>query len=217
MRRAFSLVELLVVIVILAILAALLFPVFTRAKENSKQSSCQAQLRQDSLAMQLYRSDHDDKGYHHVMGGNRYPWNWFDGLAPYVKDGKLVWCVEPGDWGEPMIDYSFYKWSHYTEPNPGIGSIQVWTSWDSAPGRVVWICTNHNRGEKPDPFSLRKGMVLFAREDGSAGRIDSGQISNWGYQQESKQWHEQPVPSDWKSYVNYFRFPGESWPPVPEL
>ncbi len=217
MRRAFTLVEIIVVTVILMILAALLFPVFARAKENNKLSTCMAQLKQDAIGMQLYRVDNDDLGYRHVMQGNKYPWNWYEGLASYIKDGRLVWCVEPGNWDGPIVEHSFYKWQHYTDTPVGSSGPDVWSSWDASPGRVVWFCTNHNRGEEPHPIGLRKGLVTFAREDGSTGKVDSSRIVAWIYSAERKEWRLPPAPSDWTRYLTYNRFPNEPWPPVPEL
>jgi prepilin-type N-terminal cleavage/methylation domain-containing protein/prepilin-type processing-associated H-X9-DG protein len=60
-RRAFTLVELLVVVAIVAVLAALVFPAFARAKEKAKQTACSANLRQIGVAMAAYRADYDDR------------------------------------------------------------------------------------------------------------------------------------------------------------
>jgi prepilin-type N-terminal cleavage/methylation domain-containing protein/prepilin-type processing-associated H-X9-DG protein len=59
-RRAFTLIELLVVIAIIAILAAILFPVFSQAKESGRQVACMSNMRQLGMAMHMYLNDHDD-------------------------------------------------------------------------------------------------------------------------------------------------------------
>ena len=61
MRKGFTLIELLVVIAIIAILAAILFPVFARAREKARQASCQSNLKQLTLAMLMYVQDYDEK------------------------------------------------------------------------------------------------------------------------------------------------------------
>ena len=60
-RRGFTLIELLVVIAIIAILAAILFPVFARAREKARQASCTSNLKQLTLGVIMYASDYDSK------------------------------------------------------------------------------------------------------------------------------------------------------------
>jgi prepilin-type N-terminal cleavage/methylation domain-containing protein len=60
-RSAFTLIELLVVISVVAILASILFPVFGRACENARRSSCQSNLKQIALGMNQYLQDHDGR------------------------------------------------------------------------------------------------------------------------------------------------------------
>jgi prepilin-type N-terminal cleavage/methylation domain-containing protein/prepilin-type processing-associated H-X9-DG protein len=90
-RRGFTLIELLVVIAIIAILAAILFPVFAKAREKARTSSCQSNLKQISVAFQQYTQDYDEK---HPYG---YTWNgpgasWVTVLNPYLKSQQVFVC-----------------------------------------------------------------------------------------------------------------------------
>jgi prepilin-type N-terminal cleavage/methylation domain-containing protein/prepilin-type processing-associated H-X9-DG protein len=67
-RQGFTLIELLVVIAIIAILAAILFPVFARARENARRASCMSNLKQIGLGMMMYVQDYDDHYAPSVVG-----------------------------------------------------------------------------------------------------------------------------------------------------
>ncbi|NLC58402.1 MAG: prepilin-type N-terminal cleavage/methylation domain-containing protein [Armatimonadetes bacterium] len=60
-QNGFTLIELLVVIAIIAILAAILFPVFARARENARKANCQSNLKQIATAAMMYRQDYDER------------------------------------------------------------------------------------------------------------------------------------------------------------
>jgi prepilin-type N-terminal cleavage/methylation domain-containing protein len=94
MKRAFTLIELLVVIAIIAILAAILFPVFTRAKAAAQATSCMSNEKQLGLAVQMYIADHDDyfPPAAYLDGANVVIWH--DVIDPYVRN-KAVWLC-PG-------------------------------------------------------------------------------------------------------------------------
>ncbi|MBU0606950.1 MAG: DUF1559 domain-containing protein [Armatimonadetes bacterium] len=83
-RRGFTLIELLVVIAIIAILAAILFPVFAKAREKARQVSCLSNLKQMGLAFFMYNQDYDEC---FVM----FP-NWKTILQPYIKNTQINVC-----------------------------------------------------------------------------------------------------------------------------
>ena len=98
-RRGFTLIELLVVIAIIAILAAILFPVFARAREKARQSSCQSNLKQVGLAALMYAQDYDEKlagcrcGTGFDKWGNGPGRIWWQGLLmPYSKNYQFFAC-----------------------------------------------------------------------------------------------------------------------------
>ena len=88
----FTLIELLVVIAIIAILAAILFPVFSRAREKARQSSCGSNLRQIQLAIAQYAQDYDERHPNTWFGPNPGYYQWEEAVLPYVKSAQLFVC-----------------------------------------------------------------------------------------------------------------------------
>ncbi len=92
-RSAFTLIELLVVIAIIAILAAILFPVFARARENARRSSCQSNLKQIGLGMLQYSQDYDEKYLGQNITGTASTNIHFGYLLqPYLKSKQIFMC-----------------------------------------------------------------------------------------------------------------------------
>jgi len=101
-RRGFTLIELLVVIAIISILAAILFPVFARARENARRASCLSNLKQIGLASMMYVQDYDEHypvayvattqprpdGLQWISTG----WTWGQLLYPYTKSRQVFVC-----------------------------------------------------------------------------------------------------------------------------
>ena len=122
-RRGFTLIELLVVIAIIAILAAILFPVFARAREKARQTSCLSNLKQIQLANLMYAQDYRET----LVGEYSYAphptvlfW-WFDLLYPYMMNYQIVECPSGGfaygyndrrPPGTPQIEQISYAVAH---------------------------------------------------------------------------------------------------------
>ena len=126
-RRAFTLIELLVVIAIIAILAAILFPVFARARENARRSSCQSNLKQIGLGIMQYTQDYDEKYLPQNITGTATTNVHFGYLLqPYLKSKQIFVC--PSAAGTP-IDLTVAP----TGYNGGT-SDHIWTAGPTTPG-----------------------------------------------------------------------------------
>ena len=140
-KKAFTLIELLIVIAIIAILAAILFPVFAQAREKARQSSCLSNLKQFALSWQMYADDNNERACPTYLSDFSTWWDgydntWADGtfyydrglLSPYIKCGYISKC--PSFTGKtfdrPQTGYSYsrliggeYQWLTETfDPEP---------------------------------------------------------------------------------------------------
>jgi prepilin-type N-terminal cleavage/methylation domain-containing protein len=106
-RRGFTLIELLVVVAIIAILAAILFPVFAQAREKARQVTCLSNEKQLGTAVLMYQQDYDEHLYFYAStaapsqsrtgavlpdAGSVNPVRWYNALLPYTRSNGLLRC-----------------------------------------------------------------------------------------------------------------------------
>jgi prepilin-type N-terminal cleavage/methylation domain-containing protein/prepilin-type processing-associated H-X9-DG protein len=117
MRKGFTLIELLVVIAIIAILAAILFPVFAKAREKARQTACLNNVKQIALATMQYASDWDEAVNPYFLNpvyGDSWGWSygmWWHRLQPYISNWQIFNCPSVGNnstdgWGGYGYNYS---------------------------------------------------------------------------------------------------------------
>ncbi|MBI5835440.1 MAG: DUF1559 domain-containing protein [Armatimonadetes bacterium] len=152
-KRAFTLIELLVVIAIIAILAAILFPVFAKAREKARTSSCQSNLKQLGIAFMQYAQDYDEK-FCEAWNGNatvgaNATLNWGMAVQPYIKSRQVFKCPSDTE-ATSASSYNMNNW---------IGQ-QALAAIDQ-PTMVIILMDGHTeRGGNWDPNNAATGNGL---------------------------------------------------------
>ena len=114
-RSGFTLIELLVVIAIIAILAAILFPVFAQAREQARKISCVSNLKQLNTGVQMYTQDYDESlplNFKQDVNTAQYWFTWHDFVQPYIKSYQVLICpdseytkIDPVKYLDPYFNY----------------------------------------------------------------------------------------------------------------
>jgi len=138
MRRGFTLIELLVVIAIIAILAAILFPVFARAREKARQTSCLSNLKQLGLASNMYAQDYDETLHDYATRAPTWVYyRWEPLVYPYLNNLQITTCPSLGRnavSGTPTQGYiGGYGYNYYYLSNQSLGNIE-------SPAQTVMFC-----------------------------------------------------------------------------
>jgi prepilin-type N-terminal cleavage/methylation domain-containing protein/prepilin-type processing-associated H-X9-DG protein len=153
-KKAFTLIELLVVIAIIAILAAILFPVFAQAREKARQTSCASNMKQMGLAVAQYVGDYDEAfpaaldtsdEWNYYADGNPGPNNWVLKILPYIKTTGVFICPDDtagGNTGWEGVETSYAANAMIGYPAPSYSTALVGVfPWG---GAASWPMANDN-------------------------------------------------------------------------
>jgi len=159
-RRGFTLIELLVVIAIIAILAAILFPVFARAREAARTSSCLSNTKQMGSAVMMYVQDYDEifpwmwqggagSAWVHIPDGetassNYYTWAEF--IQPYVKNRSVFQCPSKKYPTQAQMAYSTFPFSYLYNGAAGTGLSGAAMASVEAPSTTVLLYDGYSTG-----------------------------------------------------------------------
>jgi prepilin-type N-terminal cleavage/methylation domain-containing protein/prepilin-type processing-associated H-X9-DG protein len=158
-RRAFTLIELLTVIAIIAILAAILIPVVGQVRESARRAKCMSNIRQLGLALHMYAHEHD--GRLPVMNPSP-PWAWdvnrdiLEHLSDQGRDRDIFFCPSgtPND-GDVFWNYpGHYRVTGYVVMIPGAGRVNpIWVNRTLDPEPYVF------QGETHHPSAAQRELV----------------------------------------------------------
>jgi prepilin-type N-terminal cleavage/methylation domain-containing protein/prepilin-type processing-associated H-X9-DG protein len=204
--KGFTLIELLVVIAIIAILAAILFPVFAKVREKARQTSCLSNEKQISLALLQYSQDYDEVMVAAWRGSpfdsnNTNDYKWMDSIIPYVKSDAVFSCPDDSGLnastgkyveaknliGNDQRHYGSYAinsayWGEGDGSVHGVANGEVKLSALNAPASTVWVSDGSGsyQIDWPDKGSVVMGKVANFPAigwNGNMGNLVEGSVT----------------------------------------
>jgi prepilin-type N-terminal cleavage/methylation domain-containing protein/prepilin-type processing-associated H-X9-DG protein len=206
-RSGFTLIELLVVIAIIAILAAILFPVFAQAREKARGTSCISNLKQIGTALAMYRQDYDERNVNQWPFGGRglYDWNhtFHEILNPYVKNREIFRC--------PSSQGTIYT----SQPDPKVGLqggyamsyLMNETGWSDTKERLGYM----GMGLTDADVSAPSDIIVIAEAMGVQPHWRDAQI---GYSDGTRVpggHSPNPRPDQVLNWTDFYNVPGCDW------
>jgi len=220
MRKGFTLIELLVVIAIIAILAAILFPVFAKAREKARQTSCLSNIKQLSLGMLMYVQDYDERFPRpwNYMGVGGWPppgyvacnyMTWADMIMPYVNNDQIFQCPTM-QWTQAEMQYGTFPFAYYYNmtcdiayvaegylPSSSLGSVE-------RPANTIMLADGFGT---MDAYwfanymaDLYSGLGAYGRLSATVRRHNEG--ANYGFCDGHAKWRKTSTRSEWTTVAD---------------
>ncbi|HZO90840.1 MAG TPA: prepilin-type N-terminal cleavage/methylation domain-containing protein [Chthonomonadaceae bacterium] len=210
-KRGFTLIELLVVIAIIAILAAILFPVFAQAREKARATACLSNLKQVGLALAMYRQDYDETNVNEWPFNGYGLFNWdhafHEVINPYIKNKDIFKC--------PSASTRTYV----SKPDPNLGlqggfsaaylmNETGWSEWTTGymgegikdakvqfPGEVIFVA---------EAMGIHDSQTTgYTWQDAHIGYTDKDN-AGWGGS-------PNPAPEQGLTWRDFYNVPGCDW------
>lgn len=198
-KHGFTLIELLVVIAIIAILAAILFPVFARAREKARQTSCLSNVKQLGLSMMMYVQDYDESFPHRAIGTGGtvvYPNGstsgtmfWYMAIYPYVNNVQVFSCPSDasGRWAggatSSGIRYGYSRGLCHNNSRPPITLAELTRPADTAMIADTGFAPEPPRTASPMPYVFYSRIyyrtMIYPRHNGGANFAFADGHAKW--------------------------------------
>ncbi|MBX3118574.1 MAG: prepilin-type N-terminal cleavage/methylation domain-containing protein [Fimbriimonadaceae bacterium] len=220
MRRkpsAFSLVELLIAIAIVAVIAAILLVVFMRVKESGKRTQCLSNLHQLGLSISMYQTDWDGQNpKDQLLTRTPRKQYVYEALKPYFKTRDILHCPD-------QLKVKGFDLGYVYRSGPRQLGDEYKTRLGLDPMSVVFYCQDHlqrslkeGRVEyvdfEKDANGKYIGIYQVVRNDTSTKAFDAKLVEEWVTDgKDWWLWSQVPAGVNYGSVID--RFPGEPWPP----